>query len=347
MNKRPLAALAIVSFLLGACASSPGAPAATGAGSAATTASAAPMPVVRIGLNRTLTQSALLAAQRFGLFEKSGARVELVEAGNTQTNWDAFVGKSTDALLIIPNNVIAADAAGARYKAVVSTLNVSLINLVVRPGITSVADLKGKTGVSLAANDVRITLLSRYLEEHGMRATDVNWVSGGGTPAGLLAALVSGKADFTLLPAPELFQARSRGFKDLLEGKDFGLYPTQHLVFREDFIKTEPAAVRAIVQALAASIKTLQTDRDKAIPVLMEQLATQDRQVGEQAYDWLVPNYEAGCVALDGLERVKADVVVLSPTISQLAVSSVVDESFVRALGAAGGDLVTTKRCSK
>ena len=289
-------------------------------------------------------QLPILAAERLGLFRKYGVKVELLPVGDFGSTFTAFVGQKADTMLAGPDQIISVNVNSPRFRGVLSVLNNTLISLIAKPGITSVQDLKGKTGVAATSNDIRVILTSRYLKSRGMNVTDVNWLAAG-TPAGLLAALLADRADFTVLPAPQLFVAEQKGFRVLVPGSGFGEYPTLELAFSADYIKQNREAVRRVVEAVAEAQTILKANRERGLPILTELLNSQDAVLVGKTYDWLAPNLDPGCVSLKGLKLVQEDVVVQSPQAANVSLALTVDESFVREIAARNGAIISTKHC--
>jgi ABC-type nitrate/sulfonate/bicarbonate transport system substrate-binding protein len=286
----------------------------------------------------------MLVADKLGLFTNNGLQASITTAPDSNTHFTALVGKSIDFILTPPNNVIAANAGGAKLRIVMSALNVSLLRFMVKPDVKSAQDLRGKTGVATTIRDVRVQLGNAYLSRQGLNpARDVTWLAAGNT-AGMLAAVTSGRADFSLFPAPDYFKLEDLGWKTLAQGADFGQYPTLSLITRQDVIDRDPEMVRRVVRAVAQAFHALQTDRQGGLALMSQQLGSQDATLVSRTFDWLVPNLVTDCVPAQGLENVKRDVAVDLPEAGRLAVASLVDESFIRAL-ASEPTIASAKLC--
>src|SRR6201999_1803034 len=89
-----------------------------------------------------------------------------------------------------------------------------------KPGLKSIADLKGKTISSGATNDIVTVYLMRMLEANGLKKGDYEIVSAG-VAAARYAALKAGVADAAIVLPPLNFQAATAGFPTLGLAADY------------------------------------------------------------------------------------------------------------------------------
>jgi NitT/TauT family transport system substrate-binding protein len=326
-----------------------GTPSALSSFSPAQSAAANATPKGPVAISYGLASSPQLpfyAADKLGFFTQNGLTVTTISSEESQVRHNALIGRTIDFLLTPPNSSVAASAGGAKLKAIMGVLNVSLLYLMVRPGISSIKDLKGKVGVTFTIGDNQYVLGNRMLSEAGLNpTTDVSWLAAGGNP-GVLAALTSGRADFTLTSAPNIFQLEDAGFKTLVKGRETNIaFPTLSVITRQDVIDRDPEAVLRFTKSIAQTIKALKADRAKAVELLLEMQKSTNRPLMERTYDWLVPSFEADCVPADGLENIKADVAKDVPEAAKLKIADLVDESFVKRLATTSDFGVTSKRC--
>jgi ABC-type nitrate/sulfonate/bicarbonate transport system substrate-binding protein len=270
---------------------------------------------------------------------------KLITTGDFPSAFTAYVGGQADGFLATPEQVIAADTAGGDFKFVGSLLNESLIGLVAKPGITSIAQLAGKTGVATSATDVRETLANSYLKSKGVDISKISWRSAG-TPAGMLAAMQAGQADFSVFPAPQIFQARDLGYTTLVKPADFGQYPTLALTFSGSFIRAHPATVQAAMRAIGYAVKWLQQNKQLGEPLLQQFMGVTDQTLANRTYVWFVPHFENDCVPVAGLKKNQAATALNLAAAANLKLNSIVDFSFVRALQAKYPTIYKTTQCA-
>ncbi len=146
-------------------------------GVAAGSASAA--QTLRVLYNPNPTNTTVVVAQQQGFFAKNGLNVKLMPAESTATLLPAL-GKQFDMMTITPTQLLQASADG--YKDVLvgsETIETSTLDstyLIAKPGITSVAQLKGqKVGVVDESGALYASLVIR-LHRAGLSPTDVKFV---------------------------------------------------------------------------------------------------------------------------------------------------------------------------
>jgi NitT/TauT family transport system substrate-binding protein len=160
-------------------------------GLAAGSASAATS--VKILYNANPTNTSVVVAQQQGYFKKNGLNVTLMPTTSTGSVLPAL-GKQFDMMTITPTQLLEASAQGFKDVLVGSetdeTPTLESTYLVAKPGITSVAQLKGqKVGVVDEAGALYASLVIR-LHRAGLKPSDVTFVP---TPfADMASALQAG-----------------------------------------------------------------------------------------------------------------------------------------------------------
>ena len=138
--------------------------------------------------------------------------------------------------------------------------------VVVREGINSVADLKGKK-VSAEEGTVDHFLLLQGLKKAGLSAQDIQFVPLETGKAA--AAFVAGQVDAVGVLAPFTTQALKRaGSKELFSSKDFPGSISDHLVFTRKFINEHPERVQAIVDSWFATLDYMKANQDKSYEIM-------------------------------------------------------------------------------
>lgn len=117
--------------------------------------------------------------------------------------------------------------------------------VIVREGINSVADLKGKK-VAAEEGTVDHFLLLQGMKKAGLSPTDIKFVPLETGKAA--AAFVGGQVDAVAVFAPFTTQAlKLDGSKELFSSKDFPGSISDHLVFTRQFVSEHPDQVQAMV----------------------------------------------------------------------------------------------------
>jgi NitT/TauT family transport system substrate-binding protein len=199
---------------------------------------------------------------------------------------------------------------------------VSAYEMLAKPSIASVKDLKGKTICIGGLSDINRVYLERIMQANGLKDGDYDMTVIGNT-AGRFAALKSGAVDATMLAPPVSFFAEDAGFRNIgmisdyagdmpFSGTDVSLaYAGQHH--------------ETLVRLLAALDKSVAwfndtSNRAEAVDILVQEMKSPRAPV-ERSYDFLrkinyfSPNNEISrsrmqnlINAMKGLGDIKSDI---------------------------------------
>jgi NitT/TauT family transport system substrate-binding protein len=180
---------------------------------------------------------------------------------------NALTASQIDANSQTLNDTISAVAGGADQVIVlVNDNSTGNDQIIVREGINSVADLKGKK-VAAEEGTVDHFLLLLGMEKAGLKPTDITFVPLETGKAA--AAFVGGQVDAVGVFAPFTTQALKRpGSKALFTSKEFPGAIPDHLVFTRKFVNEHPDRVQAMVDAWFATIDQIKTNPDSAIAIM-------------------------------------------------------------------------------
>jgi ABC-type nitrate/sulfonate/bicarbonate transport system substrate-binding protein len=147
-----------------------------------------------------------------------------------------------------------------------TNLNKALFALMARKDLTDIKQVKGKRvaigQVGDAPYNYTVALLSKY--KIGVR--DVQWIPVGTDVSGRAAALLGGRADATLLTAPNYFRLEEQGYKNLANLADHDdIYAATVYLFRRNAIAANPKLPEQIIKAQAEAIKRFYDDKAFAI----------------------------------------------------------------------------------
>ena len=173
--------------------------------------------------------------------------------------------------------------AGGADQVVVLTNDNSTGNdkIIVRSGINSIADLKGKK-VAAEEGTVDHFLLLQGLKREGLSAKDIQFVPLETGKAA--AAFVSGKVDAVAVFAPFTTQAlKLSGSKELFSSKDFPGSISDHLVVNRKFLEAHPDKVQAMVDSWFATLEALKTDSSGSVAIMSKRGGVSVEEYGEYA----------------------------------------------------------------
>ncbi|HEY2134287.1 MAG TPA: ABC transporter substrate-binding protein [Xanthobacteraceae bacterium] len=141
--------------------------------------------------------------------------------------------------------------------------------LVAKPGITSFAQLKGKT-ISLGGpKDITRIYVERMLAPSGVKPGEFDMVYAGATSA-RAQALLAGAVDAAILLPPFNFQAVAQGYVELGLTVDFAPeLPFSGTVVNLAWAKTHAAVLARVLAAHAKSVAWFEDDNNRAEAVKM------------------------------------------------------------------------------
>ena len=267
MIRRRLAALATAALLLaGLSACAGGSPAPGGSGAATATA-----PELRLGYFPNLTHAPALIGVQDGLFAKALGTTKLTtqtfNAGPEAT--EALLSGGLDATFIGPGPTVNAFAQSKAVRVIAGTA-ANGASLVVKPSITSVAQLKGKTLATPQLANTQDIALRYYLQRQGLKTTAAGGGDVGITPQSngdTVNAFKQDQLDGAWVPEPYATQLVQAGGKVLVEEKT--LWPDQrfvatNLIVRQEFLDRYPGSVTDLLQGLIAAEQRIAADPAKA-----------------------------------------------------------------------------------
>ncbi len=143
-------------------------------------------------------------------------------------------------------------------------------SLVVKPGITSAADLKGKSIADPQLGGTQDVALREYLFKNGLKVqtnggSDVDVVNQDN--AQTLTLFKSGQIDGAWLPEPWASRLVEAGAKTLVDESTLwpgGTFPTTILIVGKSFLDQHPDTVQALISGELAAINEISTDPTKS-----------------------------------------------------------------------------------
>ncbi len=203
---------------------------------------------VKVGVSDWPGWVAWYVAEQKGFFKKHGAEVELVWFPNYTDSIQALSAGNLDANSQTWSDTLAPLAKGVALKAILVNDN-SMGNdaLMVKPGIKSFADLKGKR-IALEEFSVSHFLLALALDKNGLTPKDVQVVNLSAGDAA--AAFIAGRVDAAVVWNPWVHQIQASGKGTaLFTSKDVpGMIPDL-LVAQEKSLKTKRKDFVGMVRA--------------------------------------------------------------------------------------------------
>ena len=274
-GKRAVMGAAVVALAasIAACSSSGG----DSSGSAAASGAAAGKNLTNVTIATPGPSSAfgfLWVAQDEGIFAKFGLNAKI----ETVSNSAQVPGLVKNSFQFIPQAGTAERAAlqGQGVVNVLSALTNATSALVVRPGISSVADLKGKTIATASAISTPTLLAKAYLAKNGL-SNSVKLLSLQSEQA-QETAFTSGQADglFLNLDTVVIAQGKVPGSKILVTPQDMGVAPGAQagLATSKSFLESNPDTVKAMIGASLEATKFSLANPDQTIAIYAKEFGT-------------------------------------------------------------------------
>ena len=262
--RKLLAIGAALALLVAGCGDGSDAPAA--AGEKAT---------VRLGFSAWPGWFPWQVAQEKGLFAKNNVTVDLKYFESYTDSLTALSTGNLDANSQTLNDTLSSVSGGAKQTVVlVNDNSTGNDQIIARPGITTVADLKGKK-VAAEQGTVDHYLLLLALRKAGLTEKDVQF-----TPLltdAAAAAFVAGKVDAVGVFAPFTTTALGlKGSKAIATSKDFPGAIPDHLVFGADFVKEHPTEVQAMVQTWFDTVAYIKQNPADAVAIMAKRGGVSD-----------------------------------------------------------------------
>lgn len=242
-------------------------------------------PKVRIGFFANLTHAPALVGQQLRLFEQNlnreGTQVEYVLFNAGPAVIEAMKGGAIDVAYIGPNpSITGYNSTNGTLLKVVSGATSGGAYLVVKPGINTVADLRGKKIASPQLGNTQDVALRSWLKTQGLQTT----VAGGGDVtviptenAQSLTLFKRGDIDGAWVPEPWASRlVLEAGAKVLLDEKTLwppsGQYVTTNIIASQPFLNQYPGTVRSILQANNTAIRYIAANVLKSKDIVQEQI---------------------------------------------------------------------------
>ena len=167
-----------------------------------------------------------------------------------------------------------------------SSLNKGMFSLMASKNFTSVKQLKDKRFAVSQVGDAPYNYTLALLQKFGMTARDVQWIPVGTDATARATALAGGRADATLLTAPQYFRMEEQGFKNLANLADYNdIYAATVYLFTKATVAKDPKLPELIIKAHAEAIKRFYEDKAFAVKAYIAYDKQEQADV-ERIYDW-------------------------------------------------------------
>lgn len=192
---------------------------------------------------------------------------------------DAYVGSLPSAILAVKN-------ASANIKIVAVNNQTSDYVLLAKPEVASIQDLKGRTIGIATPGSAGDTIIRAALKAKGIDPAESKFVTIGGTSA-RVTALLAGQIDTAPVHAADGATAVATGKAKVLfnTGDTIGLYLQSGLIASGDWMKKDPQAAQAVVDAFIDASRWAATNKDGYVALSKEQFPKMADGERSSSYD--------------------------------------------------------------
>jgi ABC-type nitrate/sulfonate/bicarbonate transport system substrate-binding protein len=202
-----------------------------------------------------------------GFFRSEGLEAQLIQMNGNVATVALANGHIDFSLNISP--VLNGAMQGLGTKLVAALNSRPLFALVVRPEISSAADLKGKVFAVASFGNTQAILTEKHLQHLGLKKGDYQLLALGATPA-RIAALEKNIAQGSLMPLPTNVQLESKGYRLLGNTAEIVVNPIAGLGVHEERIKKDSDLIKRALRATLRSLQLLQTNPKDTVKILMD-----------------------------------------------------------------------------
>ncbi len=282
----------------------------------------------------------LWAAKGQGFFSKNDIDADLIFVRGAPTLNAAMLSGDLQAGYTGGTAVMGAAVGGADLKILAVFTNKVTYDLVARPGIKSVEELRGKqvAVTSIGGTNWMGTIFG--LEKLGLNPSrdNINFIVAGDDSV-RTQALMAGAIDATAVDGVYSRILRQKGFTVLSEFSALDI-PTVStaIVFRNAFIQKNPRLVentlKAILEGNIWGISPL--NKNKVIDLISSRLRITVQEAEEGYKDMLLGLERRPFPSVDGLKNIQRLMKVRNPRIAGLRVEELIDDRFIRKLDESG-----------
>lgn len=284
------------------------------------------------------TNSPIWVIQEKKLLQKQGVQPEIIAISASPTVLQALLAGEIDAASISVTTLTSSRLAGADTVMILGVVPTFVDHIVSAPGITSVEQLKGKTGgVNRlgSTSDLGLRLALRRLGIDPEKDTKI--IPVGGAPE-RFASLSKGVTQFTIIAEPFVREAEKLGFRNLFDIGSLKIpFWWNGILTREAIVKTKRPLIMKLVRSMVEAIHFIKSDKEAAKAIFAKNLGITDPEGLERAYrDYSAVFPEVPYPTPDGVKTMLDDMAPRNPKAAAADPKAFVDMSLVKELETSG-----------
>jgi len=235
--------------------------------------------------NRSGSNWPLFLAKEGGYYQKYGLDVEL-KFGVHPAGVAGLVGGDLQMVNSSLEQLMQAASKDGSLVLMGSALNKGMFALMAGKDIADVKALKGKRIAIGQVGDAPYGYMLTLMAHYGLKPRDVQWIPVGSDVNARAAALVSGRADASLLTAPAYFRMEEQGYKALAHLSDTaGVFASTTYLFKKSGVAADPGLPEKIIKAHAEAIKRFYEDKPFAVKTFLTYDKAATQADTERVYD--------------------------------------------------------------
>ncbi|HTF92790.1 MAG TPA: NrtA/SsuA/CpmA family ABC transporter substrate-binding protein [Verrucomicrobiae bacterium] len=304
--------------------------------------SAKPTIKIRISQSAVGARSTILwSAQELGLFAKHGVEAEVVYLRTSPIQMTALSTGEVQFAVTGGSPVLSAAAGGQDVKIISSPSNRLSYDLVVRPEIKEVKELRGKRfGVTSMGGTV---WMAAYLtlEYLGLDANrDQIHINAIGNQTILAQAIESAQIDATLLDPFLSRRTKLKGLPVLVELQRAKIpFTNSAWAVNGSFLREHPETIEAVLKAMieAQAFIAAPANRNGVLRTMARQMKVNDMALLEEGYQDLLVGLERKPYAtLEGLRNIQRMMSTFNAKANRARIEEIIDNRIVRKLDESG-----------
>ena len=297
---------------------------------------------IRISQSAVNTRSAILwIAQGQGLFAKNGLEVETIYLRSSNLQMAAMATGDVQFASSGGAPVLSAVSGGQDLKIVASPSNRLAYDVVVRPEIREVRDLRGKRfGVTNIGGTTWMAAILA-LEHLGLDyQRDQIRINALGNQTILAQAVEAGNIDATLLDPFLSRRLKQKGLSVLID-----LYRAKipfintSLIVNGTYLKENPEIVESVLKSIleAQAFVAAAANKYSVLQTMARQMKITDPTILEEGYQEILVGFEKKPYpSIDGLRNIQRMMNSLNPKVTRLKAEDIIESRFVRKLDESG-----------
>ena len=243
----------------------------------------------------------LFAALRWKAFESQDLQAEIIQARSQVANAVMASGEAGYFAGVGPAS-ISATLRGLPSRAIWFATEELLYSLIARPEFRSIRELRNKkiglTGLG-GTSHVALQIALEAADENPK-----NYVYLSIAAAQLPAALETGAVDAALFSPPFDFQAKKRGYRDLLDVGSHAKMPFGGLTTMLTTLRSRPDEVKKVIRTLQSAKQEMLKSKEKTVGLISSYLKV-DRETAEGTYSAYVRTVSgSGVPSPGGIEQI-------------------------------------------